>query len=75
MHTEISASRVEQYITAHRTRLALWMGAALTVALYLAWVFVSAAMHVSSPTLDACVFALSLAGSAIATLAFYWSAE
>lgn len=75
MHTETTASRVEQYITAHRARVTLYVGVALTMALYLAWVLVSAAMHVSSPTLDACVFGLSAMGSAIAALAFYWGAE
>lgn len=75
MHTETAASRVEQYITAHRARVALYMGAALTVLLYVAWHVVSRIIGIESPTLDACVFGLSAAGSAIAALALYWGAE
>lgn len=75
MHTDTAASRVEQYITAHRARLAYAITATLTVLLYVAWVILSRVCGIQSYNLDACVFGLSLAGSAIAALAFYWGAE
>lgn len=75
MHTEPTASRVEQYITAHRARVALYMGVVLTVLLYVAWHVVSRIIGIESPTLDTCVFGLSAMGSAIAALALYWGAE
>lgn len=75
MHTDTTASRVEQFITAHRARIAYALLATLTVLLYVAWHMVSRVWGIQSPTLDTCVFALSLVGSAIAALAFYWGAE
>lgn len=75
MHTETTASRVEQYITAHRARLAYGVAALLAVLLYVAWHVVSRIIGIESYNLDACVFALSLGAGAIAALAFYWSAE
>lgn len=75
MHTETATSRVEQYITAHRARLAYALTAALTVLLYVAWHVVSRVGGIQSYNLDACVFGLSAMGSAILALAFYWGAE
>lgn len=75
MHTDTAASRVEQYITAHRARLAYALTATLTVLLYVAWHVVSRIVGIESYNLDACVFGLSAMGSAIAALAFYWGAE
>ena len=75
MHTDTAASRVEQYINAHRALLAFGLTAILTVLLYVAWHVVSRIVGIESYNLDACVFGLSLAGSAILALAFYWSAE
>lgn len=75
MHTETTASRVEQYITAHRARVTLYVGVALMVILTVVWHIASALVSISSAHLDMAVFALSLAGSAIAALAFYWGAE
>lgn len=76
MHTETLTSRVEQYITAHRARVTLYVGVALSVVLYAAWFIISrTVLHVQSPTLDIAVFGLSAMGSAIAALAFYWGAE
>lgn len=75
MHTETLTSRVEQYITAHRARVTLWVGVALMVILTLVWHIASALVSISSAHLDMAVFGLSLVGSALAALAFYWSAE
>lgn len=75
MHTEITASRVEQYITAHRARVTLYVGIALMVILTVVWHIASALVSISSAHLDMAVFALSAVGSAIAALAFYWGAE
>ena len=75
MHTDTTASRVEQYITAHRARVSIAVGVALMVILTVVWHIASALVSISSTHLDIAVFALSLAGSAIAALAFYWSAE
>ena len=75
MHTETAASRVEQYITAHRARVTLYVGVALMVILTVVWHIASALVSISSAHLDMAVLALSAMGSAIAALAFYWSAE
>ena len=75
MHTDTAASRVEQYISAHRARVSIAVGVALLVLATLGWHIASALVSISSASLDGAVFALSLAGSAIAALAFYWGAE
>lgn len=75
MHTDTAASRVEQYLTAHRRTLAYGVAALLAVLLYVAWHVVSRVWGIQSANLDACVFGLSAMGSAILALAFYWSAE
>lgn len=75
MHTEITTSRVEQYITAHRARVSIAVGVALTLILTVIWHIASALVSISSVHLDMAVFGLSAMGSAIAALAFYWSAE
>lgn len=75
MHTETHTPRVEAFIRTHRARISYALMATLAVLLYVAWHVVSRGVQVQSPTLDACVFALSTMGSAIAALAFYWSAE
>lgn len=75
MHTETTASRVEQYITAHRARVSIIVGVALTLILTVVWHIASALVSISSAHLDTAVFGLSAMGSAIAALAFYWSAE
>lgn len=75
MHTETLTSRVEQYITAHRARVALYVGVALMVILTVVWHIASALVSISSAHLDIAVLCLSAGGSAIAALAFYWGAE
>ena len=76
MHTELDITRVEAYVTAHRARVATYVAAALTALLFAAWLVIAyAVFNIESPTLDACVLALSAFGSSIAALAFYWSAE
>lgn len=75
MHTENNTPRVEAFIRTYRARLAYGVAAALTVLAYIAWVFVSAAIRVQSPTLDLAVLGIAAFGSAIAALAFYWGAE
>lgn len=75
MHTETAASRVEQYITAHRARVSIAVGVALMVLATLGWHIASALVSISSAHLDIAVLALSAAGSALAALAFYWGAE
>lgn len=75
MHTETAASRVEQYITAHRARVSIAVGVALMVILTVVWHIASALVSISSASLDGAVFGLSAAGSALAALAFYWGAE
>lgn len=75
MHTETAASRVEQYITAHRARVSIAVGVALMLTLTVVWHIASALVSISSAHLDTAVFGLSLAGSALAALALYWGAE
>lgn len=66
---------VERFIATYRVRIATILGLTLAVALNTAWVFVSAAIRVSSPTLDGAVFGIALLASITASLAFYWGAE
>lgn len=75
MHTEQDLNVVERFIATYRVRIATILGLTLAVVLNTAWVFVSAAIHVSSPTLDGAVFVIALLASATAALAFYWGAE
>lgn len=76
MNIELDITRVEAYVTAHRARVATYVAVALSALLFTAWLVVAyAVLNIESPTLDACVLALSAAGSAIAALAFYWGAE
>lgn len=75
MHTEQDLNVVERFIATYRVRIATLLGLTLAVTLNTAWVFVSAAIRVSSPTLDGAVFVIALLASATAALAFYWGAE
>lgn len=75
MHTETTASRVEQYITTHRARVSIIVGVALMVILTVVWHIASALVSISSAYLDLSILAITLLGSSIAALAFYWGAE
>lgn len=76
MHTETTTTAIERYIAAHRARIAVVMGTLLAVVLTLAWYFLApVALGIHAPTLALCVGIIATLGSAVAALAFYWSAE
>lgn len=75
MHTETDTTAFEQYVTAHRARVAVVLATVLTVLGIVAWAVVSDILNLASPTLTSCVVGLAAAASSVAALAFYWSAE
>lgn len=76
MHTESTITRTQAYITAHRGMLALLVGATLAVVLTLGWYMLApVVLGIHAPTLALCVGVIATVGSAVAALAFYWSAE
>lgn len=76
MHTETDYTRTEAFIAAHRARIAVALGATLAVLVTLAWALLApVALGIHAPTLALCVGIIATLGSAVAALAFYWSAE
>lgn len=76
MHTESTITRTQVYIAAHRGMLALLVGATLALVLTLGWALLAPiALGIHAPTLALCVGVIATLGSAVAALAFYWSAE
>lgn len=75
MHTETNTSRVEAFIARYRAEVAMTAGAALTLALILAWAILAPILGFASDNLTAAISILSGFGGFIAGLAFYWGAE
>lgn len=75
MHTEIDTSRTEAFITRYRAEVAMTAGAALTLALILAWAILAPILGFASDNLTAAISLLAGLGGFIAGLAFYWGAE
>lgn len=76
MHTKTTTTAIERYIAAHRARIAVALGVTLSLVLALAWLLLApAVLGIHAPTLALCVGVIATLGSAVAALAFYWSAE
>ncbi len=75
MHTENDTTAFEQYVTAHRARVAVVLATLLSILGIAAWAVISDALNLASPTLAAWAVGLVIAASATAALAWYWSAE
>lgn len=75
MHTEIDTSRTEAFIARYRAEVAMTAGAALTLALILAWAILAPILGFASDNLTAAISLLAGFSGFIAGIAFYWGAE
>lgn len=76
MHTESTTTDIERFIARHRATIAVVLGATLALFVTLAWeIMAPLVFHIHAPSLAACVGALSILGSTVVSLAYYWGTE
>lgn len=76
MHTETYTTDIERFIARHRATIAVVLGATLALLVTLAWeIMAPLVFHIYAPSLAACVGGLSILGSTVAALAYYWGTE